>query len=33
VEEKLYDKGRSPAESDLAEMDKLWDEAKKEERA
>jgi MazG family protein len=33
VEEKLYDKGRSPAESDLAEMDRLWDEAKKEERA
>jgi tetrapyrrole methylase family protein/MazG family protein/ATP diphosphatase len=33
VEEKLYDKGRTPAESDLAEMDKLWDEAKKEERA
>jgi nucleoside triphosphate diphosphatase len=33
VEEKLYDNGRSPAESDLAEMDRLWDEAKKEERA
>ncbi|MFY7780070.1 MAG: nucleoside triphosphate pyrophosphohydrolase [Tagaea sp.] len=33
VEEKLFDKGRTPAESDLAEMDKLWDEAKKEERA
>jgi nucleoside triphosphate diphosphatase len=33
VEEKLYDKGRTPADSDLAEMDKLWDEAKKEERA
>jgi MazG family protein len=32
VEEKLYDKGRTPAESDLAEMDRLWDEAKKEER-
>ncbi len=32
VEEKLRERGRTPAESDLAEMDKLWDAAKKEER-
>jgi MazG family protein len=32
VEEKLYERGRTPPESDLAEMDKLWDEAKREER-
>ncbi len=33
VEEKLNNQGRKPAESDLAEMDALWDEAKKEEKA
>jgi uncharacterized protein YabN with tetrapyrrole methylase and pyrophosphatase domain len=32
VEEKLRERGRTPAQSDLAEMDKLWDAAKKEER-
>ena len=33
VEEKLHNQGKKPAESDLAEMDALWDEAKKEEKA
>lgn len=32
VEVKLALRGRTPAESDLAEMDALWDEAKREER-
>ncbi len=31
VEEKLADKGRTPAQSDLAEMDQLWDRVKDEE--
>ena len=29
IEERLRERGRSPRESDLAEMDALWDEAKK----
>ncbi|MGA9253879.1 MAG: nucleoside triphosphate pyrophosphohydrolase [Roseobacter sp.] len=33
VEAKLAERGRTPAQSDLAEMDALWDEAKKEQRA
>lgn len=33
VEERLADRGKSPAQSDLAEMDALWDEAKAVERA
>ncbi|WP_058316165.1 nucleoside triphosphate pyrophosphohydrolase [Cognatishimia activa] len=33
VEEKLADRGKSPVQSDLAEMDALWDEAKAEEKA
>ena len=33
VEERLADRGKAPAESDLAEMDALWDEAKAVERA
>jgi len=32
VEEKLRERGKSPRESDLAEMDALWDEAKLAER-
>jgi len=32
IEERLRADGRSPAESNLAEMDRLWDEAKKRER-
>jgi len=32
VEERLAARGRSPAQSDLAEMDALWDEAKRAER-
>ena len=32
VEAKLAGRGRSPADSDLAEMDALWNEAKREER-
>jgi ATP diphosphatase len=32
IESKLATRGRTPAESDLAEMDALWDEAKREER-
>ncbi|MEE2946156.1 MAG: nucleoside triphosphate pyrophosphohydrolase [Pseudomonadota bacterium] len=32
VEEKLADRGKSPVQSDLAEMDALWDEAKAEEK-
>lgn len=32
IEAKLAEKGRTPAQSDLAEMDALWDEAKREER-
>lgn len=32
VEAKLADRGKTPAESDLAEMDGLWDEIKREER-
>jgi ATP diphosphatase len=32
VEAKLAERGKSPAESNLAEMDALWDEAKREER-
>ena len=32
VEERLRVNGRSPAESSLAEMDELWDEAKARER-
>jgi ATP diphosphatase len=30
VEARLRERGRSPAQSDLAEMDTLWDEAKRE---
>lgn len=33
VEQALATKDRTPADSDLAEMDSLWDEAKREERA
>ena len=33
VEDKLHNRGRTPADSDLAEMDALWDEAKGEEKA
>ncbi|MEW5684221.1 MAG: nucleoside triphosphate pyrophosphohydrolase [Pseudomonadota bacterium] len=33
VEEQLAERGRSPAQSDLAEMDGLWDEAKRREKA
>jgi ATP diphosphatase len=32
IEELLAARGRSPAQSDLAEMDGLWDQAKAEER-
>lgn len=32
IERKLDAQGRSPAQSNLAEMDRLWDEAKREER-
>jgi len=32
IEEKLHEMGKRPEESDLAEMDGLWDEAKAEER-
>jgi uncharacterized protein YabN with tetrapyrrole methylase and pyrophosphatase domain len=32
VEERLRERGRSPAESHLEEMDALWDEAKQRER-
>jgi ATP diphosphatase len=32
IERRLADAGRTPAESTLAEMDHLWDEAKAEER-
>lgn len=32
IEQKLADKGSSPDQSNLAEMDALWDEAKREER-
>ena len=28
VEEKLAERGKTPSDSDLAEMDALWDEAK-----
>ncbi|HXE88937.1 MAG TPA: hypothetical protein VN524_19285 [Hyphomicrobiaceae bacterium] len=31
IERKLAADGRTPAQSDLAEMDRLWDEAKAEE--
>jgi XTP/dITP diphosphohydrolase/tetrapyrrole methylase family protein/MazG family protein len=33
VEARLADAGRSPADADLAEMDRYWDEAKRLERA
>jgi MazG family protein len=33
IEEKLGARGRRPEESDLAEMDALWDEAKRDEKA
>ena len=33
IEEKLAAQGRTPAQSTLAEMDRLWDEAKAEERS
>lgn len=33
IEHKLAEQGRSPAQSNLAEMDALWDEAKAEEKA
>ena len=33
IERRLADQGRSPEDSDLAEMDSLWDEAKALERA
>jgi MazG family protein len=33
IEDRLREGGRSPAESDLAEMDRLWDDAKRAERA
>jgi MazG family protein len=29
IEDRLHERGKSPQESDLAEMDQLWDEAKK----
>jgi ATP diphosphatase len=29
IERRLAERGRSPAQSDLAEMDALWDEAKR----
>ena len=32
IEEKLAARGRAPSQSDLAEMDGLWNEAKEEER-
>jgi tetrapyrrole methylase family protein/MazG family protein/ATP diphosphatase len=32
IEERLAERGKTPAQSDLAEMDALWDEAKREER-
>jgi ATP diphosphatase len=32
IERRLRDRGRSPAQSDLAEMDRLWNEAKLEEK-
>ena len=32
IEARLAEQGRGPAESDLAEMDRLWDEAKARER-
>ena len=32
IERKLADRGRTPAQSTLAEMDALWDEAKAEEK-
>ncbi len=32
IEERLAERGRTPAQSNLAEMDALWDEAKLEER-
>ena len=32
IEEKLAASGRTPAQSNLAEMDRMWDEAKAEER-
>jgi ATP diphosphatase len=32
VEAKLAERGKSPADSDLSEMDALWDQAKREER-
>jgi tetrapyrrole methylase family protein/MazG family protein len=33
IEQRLAEMGKTPAESDLAEMDRLWDEAKAEERS
>ena len=33
VEQQLADRGRTPDQSDLAEMDTLWDQAKAAERA
>lgn len=33
IEDRLAEAGRSPADSDLAEMDRLWDQAKAEEKA
>lgn len=33
VEEKLHNQGKKPEDSDLSEMDALWDEAKEEEKA
>jgi ATP diphosphatase len=33
IEDRLREGGRSPADSDLAEMDRLWDDAKRAERA
>ncbi len=32
IEQKLAERGKTPAQSDLAEMDRLWDEAKAEEK-
>ena len=33
IERRLAESGRTPTQSNLAEMDALWDEAKREQRA
>ncbi|HEX2801136.1 MAG TPA: nucleoside triphosphate pyrophosphohydrolase, partial [Phenylobacterium sp.] len=33
IEARLAERGKTPAESDLAEMDALWDEARRAEKA